>query len=138
MPDRSKPDLSQFYEDALRNFILLTLPLLSLQRDMLKAVKDGIEGASSGRPTEKFTLSELQALMMIVDRSRALRNLIDEDFETSVEDACKEIFPRLASASVQFIEAQDIVLASIYDALNKLRTGKANNRSGKKGADQPG
>ncbi|HET7805278.1 MAG TPA: hypothetical protein VFL53_13625 [Pseudolabrys sp.] len=136
MPDRTDPDRSQFSEDALRNFILLALPLLSLQREMLKIMKNGIENASSVRPTERFTLSELQALMMIVDQSRTLRNLIDEDFEKSVEDACKEVFPRLASASVQFIEAQDIVLAGIFDALKKLRTErKPNNRSNKKGAD---
>jgi len=136
MPDRSELDPSQFCEDSLRNFILLTLPLLSLQREMLKIVKNAIEDGSSVKPTERFAVSELQALMMIVDRSRTLRSLIDEDLEKSVEDACKEIFPKMASASIQFIEAQDRVLAGIFEALKKLRSAKkASNHSSKKGAD---
>jgi hypothetical protein len=136
MPDRTDPDHSQFSEDALSNFILLALPMLSLQREMLKIVKNGIEDASTVRPTERFAVSELQALMMVVDKSRTLRNLIDEDFEKSVENACKEIFPKLTSASVQVIEAQEKVLGGIFDALNKLRTDKkAKHGASKKGAE---
>jgi hypothetical protein len=135
MPDHTDPDLSQFPETALSNFILLALPLLTLQRDVLEIAKKGIQ-AGTNTPTERFAASELQALMMILDKSRTFRNLIDEDFEKNLQNTCKEVFPKLASASVQLIEAQDKVLSGIFDALNKLRTEKkAKNHPSKKGAD---
>jgi hypothetical protein len=130
MPNDSKPDQPQNCEDALRNFILLTLPWLSFQGDMLAFAKKSITDANNIKPTENFTLRQLQALMMILDRSRTRRNRFDQDFEKKVEDAYKQIFPKLTSASVQFIEAQEIIVNGIFDSLNTLRkSGKANNRS---------
>jgi hypothetical protein len=38
-------------------------------------------------------------------------------------DAYKENLPKLTSASVQFIEAQEAILATVFDALNTLRKG---------------
>src|SRR5262245_57101232 len=104
MPNDSKPDEPQINEDTLRNFILLTLPWLSFQGQILEIAKKSITDAGTIRPTENFTLSQLQALMMILDRSRALRNLVDGDCEKRLGDAFKELFPKVASASVQFIE----------------------------------
>jgi len=123
MPDDSKPDQPQSYEDTLRNFILLTLPWLSFQREMLEIAKNNIADPSVVKPAENFTLRQLQALMMILDRSGTRRNLFDQDFEKKVEDAYKEIFPKLTSASIQFIEAQEAILATTFDALNTLRKG---------------
>jgi hypothetical protein len=135
MPDNSKSDHFQIDEDTLRNFTLLALPWLSFQRQMLGIVKNGIEKASHAKPIENFTLSELQALMMILDRSGTLRNRIDPDFEKTVESACKEILPKLASASSQLIEAQEMILAGVFEALDKLRKGGSKGRSGRKTAD---
>jgi hypothetical protein len=121
MPNDSNPDHAQICEGALRNFILLALPWLSFQRQMLEIAKKGIKDASHVKPTENFALGELQALMMILDRSRTVRNLIDADFEKRVGDASKEIFPKMASASIQFIEAQEIIVTGAFEALDKLR-----------------
>ena len=124
MPDDSKPDQPQSYDDALRDFILLALPWLSFQREMLEIAKNNITDPSHVKPTENFTLRQLQALMMILDRSGTQRNLLDQDFEKKLEVTYKEIFPKLTSASVQFIEAQEAILATMFDTLNTLRKGE--------------
>jgi hypothetical protein len=121
MSNDSNSDHPQTCEGALRNLILLALPWLSFQRQMLDIAKRGIKDASHVKPTENFALSELQALMMILDRSRTWRNLIDADFEKRVEDASKEVFPKVASASIQLIEAQETILTGAFEALDRLR-----------------
>ena len=122
MPDDSKPDESQSYEDNLRNFILLTLPWLSYQREMLEIAKSNITDPSRVRSTENFMLRQLQA-MMILDRPGTRRHLLDEDFKKRLEVAFKELFPKLTSARVQFIEAQEEILTTVFDTLNTLRKG---------------
>jgi hypothetical protein len=124
MPDDSKPDQSQSYEDNLRNFILLALPWLSYQREMLEIAKSNITDPSRVRATENFTLRQLQALMMILDRSGTRRNLLDEDFKKRLEVSFKELFPKLTSARVQLIEAQEEILTTMFDTLNTLRKGE--------------
>jgi len=126
MPNENNSDHPQICEGALRNFILLTLPWLCFQRQMLEIAKKGIKDASHTKPAEHFALHELHALMMILDRSGAWRNLIP-DFEKRVENASKEVFPKVASASLQLIEVQETILTGAVDALNKLRT--SNNES---------
>ena len=130
MTNDSKPDQPQIDEDTFRNLILLTLPWLSFQRDVLEIAKKYVTDVSNVKPTENFALRQFQALMMILDRSRTLRDSIDSDFETKVEDAYKEILPKVSSASVQLIEAQEAMLSTVFDALNALRkANKANARS---------
>ena len=130
MPNDSKPDQPQIDEDAVRNLILLTLPWLSFQREVLEIAKKSVTDASQSKPTENFALRQFQALMMILDPSRTLRNCLDSDFEKKVEDAYKEILPKVSSASVQLIEAQEAILATMSDALNTLRKAEqANKRS---------
>jgi len=124
MPDDSKPDQSQSYEDNLRNFILLALPWLSYQREMLEIAKSNITDPSRVRATENFTLRQLQALMMILDQSGTRRNLLDEDFKKRLEVSFKELFPKLTSARVQLIEAQEEILTTMFDTLNTLRKGE--------------
>ena len=123
MPDDSEPDQSQSHEDNLRNFILLTLPWLSYQREMLEIAKSNITDPSRVRSTENFMLRQLQALMMILDRSGTRRNLLEEDFKKRLEVSFKELFPKLTSAHVQLIEAQEEILTIIFDTLNTLRKG---------------
>ena len=123
MPDDSKPEQAQSYEDTLRDVILLALPWLSFQREMLEVAKCNITDPSHVRSTENFTLRQLQALIMILDRSGTRRNLLDDDFKEKVEVAFKEILPKLTSARVQLIEAQEEILATMFDALNALRKG---------------
>jgi hypothetical protein len=124
MPHDSKPDQPRISESLLRCFTLLTLPLLSFQSQVLEIVKTSIKDASRVKPAENLVLLELQALMMILDRSHKLRNLIDPDFEKRLEKACKEIFPKLTSASIGLIEAQETILNGIFEALQKLQQGE--------------
>jgi len=109
---------------VLRNFALLTLPWLSLQRDLLVLMKRGIEDASNVRPIENLTSRELQALMMILDPSAKWRNLLDSDLQKKIKEAYTKTFPKLVSGSILFIETQEEVLASIYELIDKLRKDK--------------
>jgi hypothetical protein len=135
MSNDSNPDHPQICEDAMRNFILLALPWLSFQQQMLDIAKKGIKDASHVKPTEKFALHELHALMMILDRSGTWRNLIDKDFEKRVENASKEVFPKVASASIQLIEAQETILKGAFEALVTLKNNNSAN-STRKAADK--
>jgi len=133
MSKDSQSDHPQLYEDALRNFILLTLPWLSLQRHILEIMIKGMKGAGHVKPIENFALSELQALSMILDRSRTLRNLIDPDFEKRLQDTFKDVVPKFTSASIQSLETQEIIMARMFDALKELRKGdKTGGRAGRK------
>ena len=109
---------------VLRNFILLTLPWLSFQRDMLAIMKRGIEDASHVRPIENLTLRELQALMMSLDPSGKWRNLINRDLQEKIKETYTKTFPKLLSGLVLSIEAQEAVLASISELLDKARKDK--------------
>lgn len=110
---------------VLRNLILLTLPWLSFQRDMLAIMKRGIEDASHARPIENLTLRELQALMMILDPSGKWRNLIDRDLQDKIKETYTKTFPKLRSGLVLSIEAQEAILASMSELLDKVRKDKA-------------
>lgn len=133
MSKDSQPDLPQVYEDALRNFILLTLPWLSLQQHILEILIKGMKDEGHIKSIENFTLSELQALSMIFDRSRTLRNLIDPDLEKRLQNTFNEVVAKSTSASVQSLEAQEAMLGCIFDALKELRNaGKAGDHSGGK------
>ena len=123
MADDSKADRPPIDEDVFRNLLLLTLPWLSFQRDALELAKKYVTDAGNVKSTENFALRQFQALMMILDRSRTLRNSVDSDFEKKVEDAYKEIVPKVSAASVQLIEAQEAVLNTVFDAFKTL--GKA-------------
>jgi hypothetical protein len=116
-------DLQDFKDSIFRNFSLLALPWVSFQRDMLAILKKGIEDTSHVKPVQKLTLLELHALMMILDPSRTWRSPFDADFEKRVEDTYKETVPKLLSGSIQFIEAQEIILQRLSDALIALKDG---------------
>jgi hypothetical protein len=129
MSTEDRPDQPGILDEPLKKLALLALPLLCFQREILDIAKKAIETAGSVKPAERLALSELHALMMILDPSRKVRNRLGPDFEQRVEDAYKEILPKLASASLHLIEAQDRVLAGLFDGLNTLRKGdKAGDR----------
>lgn len=120
--DKHSVDYSQNPESrVLKNFILLALPWLSFQREILAIMKKGIEDASHVRPVENLTSRELQALMMIFDPSGKWRSLSDRGLEKKITDTYAEILPKLVSGSFAFIEAQDAVLAGVSDLLENLR-----------------
>jgi hypothetical protein len=120
---------------VLRNFILLTLPWLSFQREILAMMKKGIENASHVRPIENLTSRELQALMMIFDPSGKWRSLSDRDLEKKITDTYAETFPGGVVRAV--IEAQDAILACMSDLLEKLRKdNQSNGTAGRKSTEQ--
>jgi hypothetical protein len=121
MANDSEPDHPSIDEDTFKNLVLLILPWLSFQCDVLETAKKYVTDPDHVRSTENFALRQFQALMMILDRSRTLRNSIDSDFEKKVEEAYKELLPKVSAASVQLIEAQKAVLTTVFDALNTLR-----------------
>jgi hypothetical protein len=126
-------DLTQNGESrVLRNFALLTLPWLSLQRDLLALMKRGIEDASNVRPIENLTSREMQALMMILDPSAKWRNLLDRDFQEKIKETYAKTFPKLVSGSILLIETQEAVLAAISELFDNLRKDKAERRHERK------
>lgn len=137
MPNDRSSDHQQICEEVLRNITLVTLPWLSLQRQLLEIVKEGTKDARYLRPIQNFALIELQALMMILDRSRTWRNRIDSDFEKRMEDAFNDVFLKFASASIHSLEAQELILTGLFGALDKFRKGnKTKNYSDRKAKAQ--
>ena len=127
--DGLRNDPSSSDSPILRNLVLLALPLLSFQRDVLAIMKKGIEDASHIRPIENLTSRELQALMMIVDSSGKWRNLLGNDLTEQIKQAYEKLFPKLVSGSMLLIETQDAILASISERLNELRRETQRNAS---------
>jgi len=105
---------------ALRNFALLTLPWLAAQRDMLGLCKSYIKDENCGLPIHNFLLREIQALAMVYDPSRKVRDAC-AGIGVSIENAYNEALPTLVSGAVGIIEAQEAMVGSMIDALAKLK-----------------
>ncbi len=120
---------------VVRNIILLALPWLSFQRDVLALMKRGIEDASHIRPIENLASRELQALMMTLDPSGKWRNLFDGDLQNRIKETYTKNFPKLVSTSLHLIESQEVVLASLSEHFENLR--KDNKSSGDKSGKPP-
>jgi hypothetical protein len=123
--DRGRHHAQNGESRVLRNFALLALPWLSLQRDLLTLMKRGIEDASHVRPIENLTSRELQALIMILDPSGKWRSLLDRDLQEKIKETYTKTFPKLVAGSILLIETQEAVLASISELFDKLRKDKA-------------
>lgn len=109
-------------ENVLKAMTLLALPWLSFQGKILDVMKAGIQDASNIKPFKTLALHELQALMMIVDPGGKWRNSAGADFEKKFEDTYNEAIAKIASGSISFIEAQQALITSLTDAVNKGRT----------------
>jgi hypothetical protein len=114
---------------ALRNWALLTLPLLAAQRDVLAACKTYIKDENSTLPMQNFALRQLYALMMVFEPARKLRDACS-DLESGVGKVYKEALPKFVSGSVALIEAQEAIVGSMIDALTQMK-----NTSGKSKKD---
>ena len=119
----------------VRSFILLALPWLSFQRDVLTLVKRGIEDTSHVRLLENLASRELQALMMTLDPSGKWRSLLDRDLQSEIIETYTKNFPKLVAGSLGLIETQEQILASLTEMLEKLR--KDNKSSGDKSGKNP-
>lgn len=120
---------------VVRTFVLLALPWLSFQRDVLTLMKRGIEDTSHVRPLENLASRELQALMMTLDPSGKWRSLLDRDLQNEIIETYTKNFPKLVAGSLGLIETQEHILASLTEMLEKLR--KDNKSSGNKSGKSP-
>jgi hypothetical protein len=136
MPN-DRPDTTHHPQDdelgMSTNVILLTLPWLSFVKETLGIIKEGLQNKEHKKGTEEFNLvkpierlvaSELHALFMVLDRSRTLRGLIGEDHEHKLVEEFTQVSKKLVSGSVHLMEAQEIVLGRIVDALKNAKNGQ--------------
>ncbi len=84
MPNNRKPDQSQIYGSAVSNLMSLALPWLSLRIQTLEIAKNSIA------------------------------QLADSDVKKMLEVTHEELIPRVTSASLQLIEAQQLILTGIF------------------------
>ena len=118
----------------LRAVILLALPWLSLQRDILNLIKANLDKprqqakdeAPAGRDSildviHKLTARELQALLMILDPSHAWRRGLGEDLQKSLDVDLAEISRTFAAGASQIIDAQSKTLDRIVALLGKIK-----------------
>jgi hypothetical protein len=89
---------------------------------MLAACKSYIKDEKCTLPMQNFALRELQALMMVFDPSRKWREA-SSNLESDIGDVYKDSMPKLVSGSVALIEAQEAVVASMMDALTRMKNG---------------
>jgi hypothetical protein len=72
-------------------------------------------------PVVRFVAREVQALLMILDSSHALRKRFGSDLEQRLTEEVAAIIEKLGAGSVSLIEVQEIVLKRIIDMLTKLK-----------------
>ena len=118
-------DLQEGGGRAVKNFALLALPFLAAQRDMLGVCKNYVRDGNCILPVQNFALREFYALMMVFDPSRKWRDAFT-GLEEGIGPAFKDALPKLISGSMAMIESQEAVVASMIDALTRLKdaTGK--------------
>lgn len=121
MSGKNGSDQPSIFDRVLRGTILLALPWVSLQQQMLEILRNSISDAANVKPIQNFTAHELHALAMILDPSGRLRNLLGADFESRMQSLIRELFPKLTSASISAIQAQEGILKEFQAALEKLK-----------------
>jgi len=114
---------------VLRNVALVALPLFSLQRSVLDVVKTGIEKAVLLRPVQNMLLSEIQALMIILDPDRKLRGQLDVDFEARTKKLLEQVTDKVTSGSLRLVEAQQAAADRLIDLLKTLKDAQKRKRA---------
>ena len=114
---------------VLRNVALVVLPLVSLQRSILDVVKTGIEKAVLLRPVQNMLLSEIQALMIILDPDRKLRGQLDVEYETRTKELLDEITDKVTSGSLRLVQAQQAAADRLIDLLKTLKDAPRRKRA---------
>lgn len=110
----------------LTNLILLTLPLLAFQRDILPKIRTGLERDKEDyiKATEKFVSFQLHAVMMTLDPAQKLRSHFDDTLERELKAELTTILEKLAAGLIALVEIQEIILPRVIEILQKIRTGK--------------
>ena len=114
---------------VLRNVALVVLPLVSLQRSILDVVKTGLEKAVLLRPVQNMLLSEIQALMIILDPDRKLRGQLDVEYETRTKELLDEITDKVTSGSLRLVQAQQAAADRLIDLLKTLKDAQMRKRA---------
>ena len=128
-PKTHSDDAQHELGGVLRNVILLALPLFSLQRSILDLVKTGIEKAVLVKPVQNLLLAEIQACMMILDPEHKWRDRLGVDFEKKVKELLDEITDKVASGSLQLVEAQHTLADRLIDLLKDVKDGQKRKRA---------
>lgn len=126
----TRPGPAQNSEGGLlKQLILLTLPLLSFQRDILPTIRTSLETHKDEhiRAIGNFLSFELHALMMILDPGRKLRGRFDEDLETQLKDELTKILEKLANGLITVVQIQEQILPQLIETLKQTKNGKHTN-----------
>ena len=125
---------------VLQKIILLTMPVLNLQLNILGSIKTNIikgqKAAALGRDDSgnegsiidhlhRFAAVELHAIAMIFDKPGKLRSNIDVQHQEKLQTEIKEISNKVATGSVSLIEAQEKVIQNLMDVMTKIKNGKS-------------
>jgi hypothetical protein len=121
--DKDSGPEKQAGEQIFKNCILLALPWLALQRDMLAIGKRGIQDYSHVRPLQNFALREMQALTMALDPSRKWRDSY-AGLDSKLEEVTTEGISKFMASLSAMLESQETIVNGAIEALNTVRTGK--------------
>jgi hypothetical protein len=112
-----------------KNLILLALPLLCFQRDILPTIRTSFEAHKDEhiKAIGNFLSSELHALMMILDPARKLRGRVEDNLETQLKDELTKILEKLTDGLVTVIQIQEQILPQLIEALKGIKNGKLTN-----------
>jgi hypothetical protein len=104
------------------------LPVLAFQRNMLGIARAGINEASNLKPVQTLAQCEMHALLMAIDKNGAVRNSLGTDIEKELKETLDAAVPKVISGSIMLIDAQQELLTSIIQALDKVRTSNASQK----------
>jgi hypothetical protein len=109
----------------LRNLILLALPLLSFQRDILATIRTSLQTHKDEhiRALGNFLSFELLALMMTLDPARKLRGRSHDNLEKEKAELAK-ILDKLAEGVITVVQIQEQILPHVIDILQGIKNGK--------------
>jgi hypothetical protein len=114
---------------ALRNVILLALPLFCFQRNILDLVKTGLETAVGIKPVQNLLINEIHAVMMIVDPEHRLRDRLGTGLENNIKELADEVADKVILGSVHLVDAQKAVAQGVIDVLLTLKDAPKRSRA---------
>jgi hypothetical protein len=108
----------------LRNLILLTLPLLSFQRDILPTIRTSLETHKDEhiKAIGNLLSLELHALMMTLDPARKLRGRSDDNLERLLKTELTQLLEKMAGGLITVVELQEKILPPLIDTLKKAKS----------------
>ena len=87
-------------------------------------VKTGMQKAIEQKPVQTLLLSEIHVLMMILDPDHKLRSRLSPDLEAKIKVLLDDISKRVASGSLQLIQAHEVLSQHISDILMSVKDGQ--------------